>query len=88
MRTLVKLSAVLTESDWREDHRTIAALHHEITPGVFIHVGLGPAGLQIFDGRQHVAIPLDDLVTLARAHAPLLGAASPPAGTRSTASVI
>lgn len=79
MKTLVKLTAVLTESDWSDNPRATAAVHHEISPGVFIHLGFGPAGLQILHDKKSVGIPLDELVKLARAHEPAIGAVPAPA---------
>ena len=75
MKTLVKLSAVLTEAELPAHHRALYAIHHEISPGVFIHVGLGQAGLQIVHGERAVHLPLDELVKLARHHEPHIGAA-------------
>lgn len=82
MKTLVNLSAVLTESQWPDSPRAISALHHELSPGVFVHLGLGPAGLQIFDARGAVAIPLDDLMKLARRHEPVIGTHTPDLGKK------
>ena len=76
MKTLVNLTAILTETQWPDPQRSaLAALHHELSPGLFIHIGLGSAGLQIYQNAERaVAIPLEELVKLARAHETRLGA--------------
>lgn len=81
MKTLVKLSAILTVAPASAPRPATIALHHEVAPGTFLHVGLGPGGLLIFRGDLAVAVPLDELVKLALNHEPALGAmavVSPP----------
>lgn len=74
MTTLVNLTATKIDRDWSEGRKAVTAIHHEISPGVFIHVGLGAQGLQVFHNDRRVGIPLAELVKLVRAHDPLIGA--------------
>lgn len=77
MKTLINLSASATESDWSDSRKSVAAIHHELSPGVFVHVGLGASGLQVFHGQKAVGIPLDEIMKLVRIHEPLIGSHTP-----------
>ena len=79
MKTLVKLSAVIIDSDWTDAPRARSALHHEVAPGVFVHIGLGPAGLLIFRDKKQIAIPLEAIMELVYQHEPMIGAIEEPA---------
>jgi hypothetical protein len=54
-----------TGPQWKETRGVVAAVHHELRPGYFVHVTLGSAGLQIFRGSDCVAIPLSTLIEMA-----------------------
>lgn len=64
------------EAAWTERRGIVTTIHHEAKPGLFVHVGLGPAGLVLRrDQDLAVGIPLDELVKLAATHLPDLGGA-------------
>ena len=67
MMTLHELKAGLADAagHWNEPRGILESLHHEVRPGVFIHVGLGTAGLTMRKGGDSVGIPLGELVRLA-----------------------
>lgn len=76
MKTLNDLMATAGEAVWTERRGIVTTIHHEVRPGLFVHVGLGPAGLVIRrDKDMSVGIPLDELVKLAATHLPDLGGA-------------
>lgn len=77
MKTLVNLTAVATDSTWADSRRSMVAVHHEITPGVFVHVGLGAAGLQVYHGEKAVGMPLEEIIKLARKYEPGIGVEAP-----------
>lgn len=57
---------------------TVAALHHELAPGCFVHLTLGVEGLRMGSGELQVGIPLDELVRLMLKHEPALKPVFPP----------
>ncbi len=76
MKTLINLSGTAAEAEWKERRGIVTTIHHEAKPGLFVHVGLGPAGLVIRRDKDHaLGIPLDELVKLAATHLPDLGGA-------------
>lgn len=78
MNTLKNLTAVATQSDWSDSRKSVVAIHHEVSTGVFIHIGLGPSGLQVYHGPRAIGIPLDEIVKLIRHHDPLIGSQDAP----------
>lgn len=66
MTTLHELKAGLADAAgrWEEPRGILESLHHEVQPGVFIHVGLGTAGLTIRRNADRVGIPLGELLIL------------------------
>jgi hypothetical protein len=68
-------TAVATDSQWDERLGVMQAIHHEASPGHFVHVTLGGAGLAILHGDAAVAIPLAELLRIAALHEPSLGPA-------------
>lgn len=77
MRTLSNLTGIMIEKDWSDSKKAVVALHHELSPGIFVHVGLGPAGLLVMHGEKAVGFPLDELVGLARKVEPSIGSHTP-----------
>lgn len=65
MTTLKNLTAELSADPYVEKRGHVVTLHCEVTPGSFLTVGLGPAGLQIHRGETGVAIPVMELIELA-----------------------
>ena len=49
---------------------TKAQLHHEASPGVFVHVSLTPGHLAFTHSDQQVAISMDALLAAVREQAP------------------
>ncbi len=45
-------------------------LHHEVAPGCFLFLSLGPHGLLISNGSEAVGVRLDEMVKLAQYHEP------------------
>lgn len=74
MKALSNLTATPTEADFKP-RGTITELHYEdpACAGWFVGLGLTNAGLRFKSRRpesQSVVIPLDELIALARLHAP------------------
>ena len=69
MKIVTKLSGV-AETDPAYVHQPMSAVHHEVAPGCFLFLNLGPTGLLVGNGVQALAIPLTELVGLAQAHEP------------------
>lgn len=77
MKQLFNLTAKSIDEAWQEPRGVAAALHHELKEGVFLHVTLGTAGLVVRHGEEQVGIPLDEIISLVRAHNPKIGVPDP-----------
>lgn len=53
-------------------HDALHAVHHEVAPGCFMFLTLGPSGLLVTNGKDSVGVPLEALVKLAQQHEPSL----------------
>lgn len=73
MRQITALSGSTSDAPWEEPRGTVAALHHELSTGVFVHISLGAAGVLFRQGPHKCAIPLNALIALVRQHNPALG---------------
>lgn len=79
MKTLTDLKATESHAPWTEPRGIIAAIHHELAPGCFLHIRLGQAGLTITAGEKTVGISVADLIRLAQNHEPTFTPAAAPA---------
>jgi hypothetical protein len=69
MRIITQLTGRGAEAGpWREPRGILASVHHEVAPGKFVHLTLGPGGLLMRRGQVEVGIPIDDLLSVAMPH--------------------
>lgn len=71
------LTSASRNAEWQEPRGVINGVHHELQPGVFLHITLGAAGVVIRHDKEQVGIPLEELVKLARVHNPKIGQVEP-----------
>lgn len=84
MTTLKNLTAEPSAEPYVEKRGHVVTVHAEVTPGCFLTVGLGPAGLQIHRGETGVAIPLLELIEMAGRVSPEVAALIAPAKADAT----
>jgi hypothetical protein len=66
-KKIIRLSGTVAPAADGEFRRSATLLHHEFSPGEFVHVGLGATGLQFVFPDEIIAVSLDELMKLARA---------------------
>lgn len=72
MKTLINITGHALEGSWADPRGHISVAHYEVSPGCFLHLALGEAGLCIFSGQTKVGFPAAELVRLAQVHEPSL----------------